>query len=80
MLAVLGADEEDESLDMKSSSEELRADNWLLLSLGVAKELGYTLTKLWSEATEEEILLWSLYFGYLNEEQDKALKKAKSRR
>ena len=52
----------------------------MLLSLGVAKELGYTLTKLWSETTEEEIILWSLYFGYLNEEQDKALKKAKSRR
>ena len=48
--------------------------------MGVAKELGYTLTKLWREATEEEILLWSLYFGFLNEEQDKALKKAKSRR
>ena len=50
--------------------------NWLLLSLGVAKELGYTLNRLWNEATEE-ILLWSVYFGYLNEEQDRALKKAK---
>ena len=48
--------------------------------MGVAKELGYTLTKLWNEATEEEILMWSLYFGYLNEQQDKALKKAKTRR
>ena len=46
----------------------------------MAKELGYTLAKLWNEATEEEILMWSLYFGFLNEEQDKALKKAKSRR
>jgi len=50
------------------------------LSLGVAKELGYTLTKLWSETTEEEILLWSLYFGYLNEEQEKAMKSSKRRR
>jgi len=25
-------------------------------------------------------MLWSLYFGYLNEEQDKAMKKAKTRR
>ena len=40
--------------------------------MGVAKELGYTLTKLWNEATEEEIMLWSLYFGFLNKEQDKA--------
>ena len=46
----------------------------------MAKELGYTLAKLWNEATEEEIILWSLYFGFLNEEQDKALKKAKTRR
>ena len=41
----------------------------------MAKELGYTLAKLWNEATEEEILMWSLYFGYLNEEQEKAMKK-----
>jgi hypothetical protein len=44
--------------------------------MGVAKELGYTLSKLWNETTPEEILLWSCYFGHLNEEQDKALKKA----
>jgi len=48
--------------------------------LGVAKELGYTLAKLWNETSEEEILLWSLYFGYLNEEQEKAMKQAKRRR
>lgn len=48
--------------------------------MGVAKELGYTLQKLWSETTQEEILLWSAYFGYLNQQQDKALKEAKRRR
>jgi len=48
--------------------------------MGVAKELGYTLRKLWSETTEEEIILWSLYFGHLNEEQEKAMKSAKRRR
>ena len=48
--------------------------------MGVAKELGYTLNKLWNETSEEEILLWSLYFGYLNEEQEKALKNTKRRR
>ena len=48
--------------------------------MGVAKELGYTLAKLWNEATEEEIILWSLYFGYLNEEQEKTMKEAKRRR
>ena len=48
--------------------------------MGVAKELGYTLAKLWSETSEEEILLWSLYFGYLNEQQEKSMKAAKTRR
>ena len=48
--------------------------------MGVAKELGYTLQRLWAETTEEEIILWSAYFGYLNKEQDKALKAAKSKR
>lgn len=57
-------------------TQELSKDSWLLLSMGVAKELGYTLTRLWSETTPEELLLWSAYFGHLNEEQDKAMKKA----
>jgi len=48
--------------------------------MGVAKELGMTLRRLLDEVTEEELLLWSAYFGYLNEEQDKAMKKAKSGR
>ena len=59
---------------------ELSKDNWLLLCMGVAKELGYSLRRLLEEVTEEELLLWSVYFGYLNEEQDKAMKKAKSGR
>ena len=48
--------------------------------MGVAKELGYSLRKLLEEVTEEELLLWSAYFGYMNDEQDKAMKKAKSGR
>ena len=48
--------------------------------MGVAKELGYTLTRLWNEATDEEIMLWSLYFGYLNKEQEKVMKESKRRR
>jgi hypothetical protein len=46
----------------------------------VAKELGYTLTRLWEEVTPEELQLWSCYFAYLNEEQEKAIKSARSRR
>jgi len=48
--------------------------------MGVAKELGYSLRRLTEEVTEEELLLWSAYFGYLNDEQDKTLKKAKKGR
>ena len=48
--------------------------------MGVAKELGYSLRRLTEEVTEEELLLWSAYFGYLNNEQEKALKKSKKGR
>jgi hypothetical protein len=48
--------------------------------LGVAKELGYTLQKLLTETTEEEIFLWSAYFAYLNAEQEKQLKSARKGR
>ena len=48
--------------------------------MGVAKELGYTLRRLLDEVTEEELLLWSAYFGYLGQEQEKSLKKSKARR
>ena len=48
--------------------------------MGVARELGYTLRRLLDEVTEEELLLWSAYFGYLNDEQDKTMKKAKKGR
>ena len=39
-----------------------------------------TLRRLLDEVTEDELLLWSAYFGYLNREQEQAMKKAKSRR
>ena len=39
-----------------------------------------TLHRLWNEVSEDELLIWSLYFGYLNEQQDKAIRDAKRRR
>jgi hypothetical protein len=48
-----------------------------MLSLGIAKELGYTLSRLWAEVTPQELLLWSAYFAQLNEEQEVAIQKAK---
>jgi hypothetical protein len=56
---------------------ELSKDNWLLLSFAVAKELGMTLTRLWAEVTPEELLGWSAYFGYLNDQQEKAMRRAR---
>jgi hypothetical protein len=47
----------------------------LLLQLGVAKELGYTLAKLNEEVTMEELLLWSSYFELQNEEQERRMKR-----
>ena len=48
--------------------------------MGVAKELGYSLRRLLDEVTEEELLLWSAYFGFLNGEQEKAMNKARKGR
>ena len=49
----------------------------MLLSFGVAKELGMTVTRLWSEISVEELIGWSAYFGHLNDEQEKAMKRAR---
>jgi hypothetical protein len=39
-----------------------------MLQLGVAKELGYTLAKLRSEMTIEELMLWSVFFEIQSDE------------
>jgi hypothetical protein len=51
-----------------------------MLQLGVAKELGMSLTQLKQTVTVEELLLWSVYFQILNEDQQKEIEKAKRRR
>jgi hypothetical protein len=51
-----------------------------MLQLGVAKELGMSLTQLKQTVTVEELLLWSAYFSILNEDQQKEIDKAKRRR
>lgn len=52
----------------------------MMLCFGVAKELGMTVSRLWQEATREEILGWSVYFQIINEEQQKAMDRASNRR
>ena len=52
----------------------------MMLSFGVAKELGYTVQELHEKLTVEELLGWSAYFSIINQEQDKAMQAAKRRR
>ena len=52
----------------------------MMLSFGVAKELGMTVKQLHENVTQEELLGWSCYFSILNKRQDAALKAAKRRR
>ena len=59
---------------------ELKSDNLLMLSFGVAKELGYTVQELHERITLEELLSWSAYFSILNKQQDEAINKAKRSR
>ena len=64
----------------KILSAQLRKDNWLMLQFGVAKELGMSLSEVRSSMTPEELLGWSAYFNILNEDQEKAMDKARRRR
>ena len=52
----------------------------MMLSFGVAKELGYTVQELHERITMEELLGWSCYFGILNRRQEQAMKAARHRR
>ena len=51
-----------------------------MLQFGIAKELGLTLSEVRNRMTAEELIGWSAYFQILNEDQEKALEKAKRRR
>jgi len=50
-----------------------------MLQLGVAKELGYTLTELLEKITMEELILWSVYFDTLNDEGKDSIKRSRYR-
>ena len=58
----------------------MKTDNFMMLSFGVAKELGYTVQELHERITSEELLGWSAYFSIINQEQQKAMDAAKRRR
>jgi len=50
-----------------------------MLQLGVAKELGYTLTELLEKITIEELVLWSVYFDTLNDDEKDSIKRSRYR-
>ena len=50
-----------------------------MLQLGVAKELGYTLTELLEKITMEELILWSVYFDTLNDQEKDSIKRSRYR-
>tara|TARA_R100001463_G_scaffold67292_1_gene120845 strand:- start:32 stop:187 length:156 start_codon:yes stop_codon:yes gene_type:complete len=51
----------------------------MMLSFGVAKELGMTVQQLYQNITLNELLGWSAYFSIVNKDQDDAMKKARRR-
>ena len=51
-----------------------------MLQFGVAKELGMSLTEVRTTMTPEELIGWSAYFQIINEEQEKQMQKARTRR
>ena len=64
----------------KALEKEIEEDGWMMLSFGVAKELGMTVQQLHQNITPEELMGWSAYFGIINRRQDQAMKKAARRR
>jgi len=52
----------------------------LILQLIVAEKLGYTLTELQERITPEELALWSVFYQLRQQEETKAMDKAKAKR
>ena len=51
-----------------------------MLQFGVAKELGMSLSEVRATMTPEELVGWSAYFQILNEDQERAMEKARRRK
>ena len=47
----------------------------MMLSFGLAEELGMTVQQLHENITVEELIGWSAYFSIINKEQEKAMKR-----
>lgn len=51
----------------------------MMLSYGVAKELGMTVQYLHETVTPTELIGWSCYFSIMNRKQQETLKKSRRR-
>jgi hypothetical protein len=51
-----------------------------MFQLSLAEELKLTLSELKEKVTDEELMLWSLYFNIKNRRHQQELEKAKRRR
>jgi len=47
--------------------------------MGVAKELGYSLSQLAENMTLEELMMWSAFFAIQHDEHEAAMKKVRRR-
>lgn len=59
---------------------QLEKDGRLMFQLSLAEELKLTLSELKEKVTDEELMLWSLYFNIKNRRHQQELEKAKRRR
>lgn len=52
----------------------------MILQMIVAEKLGYTLQELGDRITPEELMLWSAFYQIRQEEEEKAMRKARRAR
>lgn len=64
----------------KALKQAFKKESNLIFQLHTAKELGMTLAQLQREMTYEELELWSLYFDFVNTQNQEAMNKASRRR
>ena len=71
---------ESETMIQKRVKREFREDQELILQLHVAEKLGMTLTDLRHKMPTEELWLWSLFYEWRAEQEQKALNKGRAGR
>jgi hypothetical protein len=68
------------TLISKVAESELEKDSRLYFQMQLAEELKMTLSDLKEKVTEEEMILWQLYYSIKSRKQKEEMEKAKRRR